>query len=72
MISKEALKQILENFQPRRKDAIGDRSVLMALIGMLCNLPQSGLECRHHLHTDCSNGLVPPLCTLLGIIEFNG
>ena len=37
MIPEEALEQIPENFQPRRKDAIGDRSVLMTLIGMLCN-----------------------------------
>lgn len=37
MISAEALEQIPENFQPRRKDAISDRSVLMTMIGMLCN-----------------------------------
>lgn len=37
MIPEEALEQMPENFQPRRKDAISDRSVLMTLIGMLCN-----------------------------------
>ena len=37
MISDEALKQIPENFQPRRRDAISDRNVLMTMIGMLCN-----------------------------------
>ena len=37
MISEEALEQVPENFQPRRKDAITDRSVLMTMIGMLCN-----------------------------------
>jgi hypothetical protein len=37
MISAEALEQIPENFQLRRRDAISDRSVLMTLIGMFCN-----------------------------------
>ena len=37
MISEQALEQIPENFQPRRRDAISDRSVLMTMIGMLCN-----------------------------------
>ena len=37
MIPEEALEQIPENFQPRRRDAISDHSVLMTLVGMLCN-----------------------------------
>jgi hypothetical protein len=37
MISEEAFEQVPENFQPRRKDSISDRNVLMTMIGMLCN-----------------------------------
>lgn len=37
MIPETAFEQVPENFQPRRRDAISDRSVLMTMIGMLCN-----------------------------------
>jgi len=37
MIPEEALKQLPEHFQKRRKDSISDRSILMTLVGMLCN-----------------------------------
>ena len=37
MIPDEAPEQIPENFQPRRRDSISDRSILMTLVGMLCN-----------------------------------
>ena len=37
MIPDEAPKQIPESFQSRRRDAISDRSILMTLVGMLCN-----------------------------------
>ncbi len=37
MIPDEAHKQLPENFQRRRRDCISDRSILMTLVGMLCN-----------------------------------
>lgn len=37
MIPEKALEQIPEQFQSRRRDSISDRSILMTLIGMLCN-----------------------------------
>ena len=37
MIPDEAHEQIPENFQQRRQGSISDRSILMTLVGMLCN-----------------------------------
>ena len=37
MIPDKAPEQIPENFQLRRRDSISDRSILMTMIGMLCN-----------------------------------
>lgn len=37
MLTDEALKLLPKNFQTRRSDAISDRSLLLTMIGMLCN-----------------------------------
>ena len=37
MIPDKAIEQIPENFQSRRRDSISAHSILMTLVGMLCN-----------------------------------